>query len=503
MNKEEFLKKLRKKIDILEESEVEDIIEEYSGFIDEKVNQGFTEEEAVKSMGDINELAGELLSAYKIKNTEDKNGETLNRFIDEFLNIIENIINIFANKSLKDIIKFIIEIICIFIIIAICKIPFGFIKFMGSEILREFSTIFGTSGVYYFIVNIGNFFLEICYLIFAVILFIKLFQKKFLNNIEWTTNEVVEEEIIQEKRNDDKILEENVEKIKKRIDKVKVRERHSLGIIDGLANICVAFIKVIAFCIFIGVICYVIGMTTVFGLCIYLLIQGVFYFGIYIIVLALLALGIIAFIVLFNFIFNRKGSLMTLLIASLSCFILLGIGVAVCAVDVANTSVNYVDTISNQEVKSFEYQMTDNLIFESYYDEYIVDDSLGDTIKVEYIYNDNFIDLSIYHDTYKRGDYEFLNSHYDVIGVNYDKSLFNQIIEDLKDKKISSYRNDVKIILYTSSSVKEKLTENYRNYESSNNYYENNDLENSCLYFYENGYTTPDACIPYLPESNM
>ena len=500
MSKEEFLRKLRKKIEILEEIEVEDIIEEYSGFIDEKVNQGFTEEEAVKSMGNINELARELLSAYKIKNTETKSGEVLNSFIDEFLRIAELIIDIFANKSFKEIIRFIIEIICIFIIIAICKIPFWIIKLMGGEILRELSTIIGSPSIYYFIANIGNFFLEMCYLIFAVILFIKLFQKKFLNNTKWVVEEKKTEKQLYEKEYKSLNIDKN---IKKNIERVKVHEYHGFGIIDGLTNICVAFFKIIAFCIFIGVICYVIGMTTVFGLCMYLLIRGVFYFGIYILVLSLLVLGVIAFIVLFNFIFNRKSSLRALLIASLSCFLLLGIGVAVCAVDVANTSINYVDKITEEAVETFEYQMTDNLIFESYYDEYVIDESLGDTIKVEYIYNNNFIDLTVYQDTYTRGDYEFLYSYYDVIGVNYDKSIFNQIIEDLKNKKISSYSNDIKIILYTSSSVKEKLTKNYRKYESNNNCYENNDLENSCLYFYENGYTTPDVCIPYLPESNM
>lgn len=498
MNKEEFLNKLRKKIEILEESEVEDIIEEYSGFIDEKVNQGSTEEEAVKSMGNINELARELLSAYKIKNTEQKNGDVLNNFIDEFLRIVEAIINIFANKSFKEIIRFIIEIICIFVIIAICKIPFWIIKLMGGEILSELSNIIGSYEIYHFITNIGNFFLEMCYLIFAVILFIKLFQKKFLNSTEWKLEEK-NEELVNE------VKKINIEKIKKRAEKVNEREYHGIGILDSLTNICVVFIKVIAFCIFIGVIFYVIGMTTIFGLCIYLLIRGVFYFGIYIIILSLLALGIIAFIVLFNFLFNRKGSLKTLLIVSLSCFLLLGVGVAVCAVDIANTSINYIDKIEEENSKVFEYQMEDNLIFDEYYDEYIIDESLGNTIKVEYFYNDKYMDLFIDYYTHMNGEYKFLYSYYNVTRVNYDRSIFNQIIEDLKDKKISSYSNDVKVVLYTSSSVKEKLTENYSNYENDNQVimYGENDLEKSCLYFYENGYTTPIDCDPYLSESDM
>ena len=36
MKKEEFLNKLRKRLDILEEKEVEDLLSEYEGYIDEK-----------------------------------------------------------------------------------------------------------------------------------------------------------------------------------------------------------------------------------------------------------------------------------------------------------------------------------------------------------------------------------------------------------------------------------------------------------------------------------
>ena len=43
MNKEEFIKKLHKRLNVLEDSEVEDIINEYVGFIEEKVNAGKTE----------------------------------------------------------------------------------------------------------------------------------------------------------------------------------------------------------------------------------------------------------------------------------------------------------------------------------------------------------------------------------------------------------------------------------------------------------------------------
>ena len=61
MNKKIFLEKLRKKLKILNNDEIEDIIEEYEGHINEKVSSGKTEEEAIKDFGDFNELVKEIL----------------------------------------------------------------------------------------------------------------------------------------------------------------------------------------------------------------------------------------------------------------------------------------------------------------------------------------------------------------------------------------------------------------------------------------------------------
>lgn len=498
MNKEEFLTKLRKKIDILEESEIDDILEEYAGFIDEKVSQGFTEEEAVKSMGNINELSRDLLSAYKIKNPKEKNGDVINNFVDEFLKIVESIINVFANKSFKEIVRFIIEIIFILIIIAICKIPFEMLRAMGSNIIINMSSSFENVGVFHLIAGIGNMFLEICYLIFAIILFVKIFQSRYMTldmkeekNLDDTTK------VVNNKK--------STKEVKKKISKVSNQESHGLGIIDGLTNICVAFIKVIAFCILIGVICWIIGMTTAFGLSIYLIIKGVLYFGFYLAILSLLFLGIIVFKVLFDFVFNRKGNLFILLITSLSCFILLGISIAICTVEVASTTIIYDE--KNQEnfkVETIEYEMKDNLVLDGSYDEFIIDEELGNKIKIEYSYNDEFVKLSLYPSTFRENDFEILHHYYDMNTITYNKKIFDQIINDLKNKTIKTYNFDVNVKIYASSEVKSKLTENYKKYEVSYDYdYEDYDLETLCYGLHNGGYELPGYCLPFITEEEM
>ena len=66
MNKEDFLNRLKSKLSILDNDEVSDILSEYIEHIDEKVKDGSSEEDAIKEFGNIDELARDILSAYKI-----------------------------------------------------------------------------------------------------------------------------------------------------------------------------------------------------------------------------------------------------------------------------------------------------------------------------------------------------------------------------------------------------------------------------------------------------
>ncbi len=66
MKKEEFLKELEHRLNILNDSEKKDLIEEYAQHIDIKISNGLSEEAAVADFGNIKELADEILSAYSV-----------------------------------------------------------------------------------------------------------------------------------------------------------------------------------------------------------------------------------------------------------------------------------------------------------------------------------------------------------------------------------------------------------------------------------------------------
>ena len=94
MNKNEFLELLKNKLDVLEESEVLDIVNEYSEHIDEKIKKNISEEEAIKEFGDIDLLCSSILSAYKInqKYINDKKDSFITNFLNDTKYVFDKII---------------------------------------------------------------------------------------------------------------------------------------------------------------------------------------------------------------------------------------------------------------------------------------------------------------------------------------------------------------------------------------------------------------------------
>lgn len=65
-SKEEFLHQLQQGISVLEESEQQDILQEYAQHIQLNMAGGMSEEEAVQEFGDVHQLVSEILEAYHV-----------------------------------------------------------------------------------------------------------------------------------------------------------------------------------------------------------------------------------------------------------------------------------------------------------------------------------------------------------------------------------------------------------------------------------------------------
>jgi uncharacterized membrane protein len=441
VTKEEFAKKLRERLDLLEEKEIDDIIEEYLGYIEEKIGNGATEEEAIKDFGDIDELARELLKAYKINvKHQPKEKNILSTIADTFILWMDRFVKVFSNKSSSEVLKLIIEMGIILLIISLCKIPFYILEEIGYDMFNIFQSQFARG-----LFKIWKFLLELIYLVSAVVLFAKIFEKRYLNH------EVEKTLPLPKKR------KETIEKETK-IEKVITEKTPKNGLIDLLSSLCIWFIKFIAFWILFGIGCYILGLAICVGICVYFLIRGVVFYGIYLAIFMLLVLGILAFIVLFNFIANKKNNLNFLLIAFLSSFIILGISFSAASLEITEFEwINETPDSYQKETITELIPMKDDYYIDHFVN-FVVDESLEKEIKFEYIYfpehykikpNIKISNNSIY------VNYSFMNHSWNV-------RILEDIIDNLKNHKLYNYDLSPRITVYTSSANIERLKENRR-----------------------------------------
>ncbi len=495
MNKEEFLSQLRKKLSILEESEIEDILSEYEGYIEEKINKGSTEEEAVASMGNVDELAKELLSAYKIKSPGEKTKDTFNTIVDGCITTFERIVDVFAHKSFQEILRFILELVFIFVIIAICKLPFEIIESMGRS---AFYALGG--GAFRVLAHIWEFILEFVYLIFAVLFFIKIFESRYLedfNSRKVSNKETKKEEVVIEKKEKDK---KEREKKTERVRKEREENTRNFSVVDSLVDLCLLFFRMIAFFILIGVIFYVVGMSITIGLAFYFIIKGVFYFGVYLILFALFLLGILAFISLYNFVFKHKTKGSVLLILSLISFLLLGVGVGVCAIEFAGTTIVYNDETNRNAKETFTYPMKDNLVLgsTSLKENIVFDESLDNEIQFEYLYDDTYYKIEAKPHIEKNDGFEVFYYWYDIKHFVYDKKYLDDFLKHLREKTIRISGENVSVTLKMSKATYDKLMANEEKYGKRVD--RDATLEDICEEIRDLGYTLPKHCYSHHNE---
>lgn len=173
MNKAKFLSALNERLSILDAKEREDILHEYADHIDSKVADGLTEEEAIAGFGDFDELVADLLSAYHVNPTYDRDtGSRWQQVSDFFQDAFDGLLHLNASQAFELFVKFIIYLVVVFVFYGCISIIAHFFKEMISapipysyEGLRDgidhlfdlavsiIGSIFGLYIMYYFIKN--------------------------------------------------------------------------------------------------------------------------------------------------------------------------------------------------------------------------------------------------------------------------------------------------------------------------------------------------------------
>ncbi len=453
MKKEEFLNKLRKRLDILEEKEVEDLLSEYEGYIEKKIEAGASEEEAVNSFGDIDELADELLKAYKVK--VPKNDDPIGNFANKVVKIIDRLIQDFSKKSPKEIAQFVIEIFLILLLIGLCHIPVSMLVDLGSNVFNILSS--PLNRIFY---TVWSFVLEFAYCILAIVVFVRIFNYRYLQNVS------IEEEKKEEPKEYKKKEKPKKEKV---VQEVCVEKRKSglTSFSEFIIKIGVFFLKFLAICILFGVSVYLIGMGIVLAICVYLLIQGVTYFGFYLVMLSLFILGIIFFWLLFNFVLDRKNHGLRLAVSLLVSFTLLGVGCGVATLEVAETEfINSPPSDITTEVMQEELVMNEDTIFIGNISDYVVDNSL-ENVLVEYRYYP--LGNKMATNIHKDDDFVYLDWSLEKIYLR--QELLSHFINDLKEKKVYNYYIEPTIVITANEQNIETIKENRQKYyQNETNY---------------------------------
>ena len=444
MKKREFLAKLRKKLSVLEESEVDDIIKEYGGYIDEKIESGATEEEAVFSFGSIDELAKELLSAYKVKVNEEKE-DPIGNFASKVLHTIDKLIDTLSKKSPKEIVKFVIEILILLAIIGLLHIPVAMLVSLGKDVFYILSS--PLNRIFF---TIWRFVLEFAYFILAIILFIRIFDARYLKNVEVRKEKKVESS----KQEETKFM---------KTPEVKQSQGAISTISELIVKICVFFLKFMAICILFCISFYLIGMAIVLVFCIYLLIHGVTYFGFYLVMISLFLLGLIFFWLLFNFVLDRKNNGVKMFVSLAVSFVLLGVGCGIAAIEVAETEfINSPPSDITTETLTEELTMDDDTIFIGNISDYVVDNSL-ENVLVEYRYYPLGTTMSTR--ITKDGDYVYLN--WDLENIYLKREFLDHMIRDLSEKKVYNYYIEPTIVITANEKNIEVIKENRQKYYQS------------------------------------
>ena len=170
MTKDEFLRILDRKLQVINERERRDIIDEYRTHIEMKVQEGKTEAEAIEDFGDIDELVNEILDAYKINTKQVNNSfdHKFNSFMDDLFEGFQRFLGSFTSLDVEDVVRLVFEILTILILLLILRIPFALVSSLGYELLHSLIG-FGIGNV---LAHIWELIISIAYIVLFIVVFV-------------------------------------------------------------------------------------------------------------------------------------------------------------------------------------------------------------------------------------------------------------------------------------------------------------------------------------------
>lgn len=169
MNKKEFISFLDEKLYYLLDNAKNTEISKYESVIDNYVNMGQSEEDAVASFGDPNDLVKAIYLShgldYKKFNSSSITGKGIK---DSFKSFYSSITGTDKKKAKNAILGF----LYIILVVILLKVVFIFIRDMGTQVFSDLYSDTTFSRIY-------DITFEVLYVLVAIFVFFKMFTKRF------------------------------------------------------------------------------------------------------------------------------------------------------------------------------------------------------------------------------------------------------------------------------------------------------------------------------------
>lgn len=412
MNKKEFISELKSKLSILKKEEVNDIVNEYSEHIEEKIKSGKSEKEAIEEFGDIDELVSGILDAYKIDKEYYKKTSILDNIAEDTKEVFNKIIKIISNGSSKEIIKLLAYILITILICYILKLPFYIIETFVNKLFIGLPI-----SVYNVLSRCNSIIIYMIYIIFVFIVFIKVLKEKVINN--FTIKESVSSKTKTKKNTKEKETKEVV-------------TNNDRTIIDGIFDIFKFMFRLFACFILFGVSVMLFAFSVLLIISIYIYIKYNFGIGISIMTIGFILGSLWLIYILYKYIVKSKISFTKAFIMFCISIILCGTGVGVFATEF--NQFEYIDGHHEFVLKEEKEYNSDNI-------KYI---ECNNCDKIDKIINNDLKDNVFIVKTYSSDYFEtYCNNYYEnnlCCGTRYPNYGFYKIIlNDIKNKKFYNY----------------------------------------------------------------
>jgi transcriptional regulator with XRE-family HTH domain len=380
---------------------------------------------------------------------------TFNDLVNEITDIVGRTFNMFENMTFRSLLRFGFEMFFLFLILLLLHIPFAYLFDLGQNVFMNID-----GDIANLFISIWKLITEVVYMVVAVVSFVYIYKIRFLDKFESAKRENNKTD-----KEEDEVVKEEI--VDRKEGKVEI-QRYDFGVFSFIGKVALLIIKCftafmslpIIFLLFGSVASILIGVVTMF--------KGVIFIGAIIFLLSTIVFTISLLYILYNFIVNHRTDWQKLFILFVSCVVGFGIGTGISVLEfsrmtISNEAPKFVERSRKEEI----VEMKDNYVLQniSLDTEYLIDNSMGDKLRIEIEYYDEFTkDVEV-----QKYDYDDSASGIYLHLVRQEfvdlARLYSILIDDLKQRTISNYGalGNIYVKVYGSETNINLLKENITN----------------------------------------